>query len=401
MTSQIAISTEISNDQKIAKTAGYYLAFIVLGLITAVLGPTLTGLAAQTNTHISQISFLFTATSLGYLLGSLLGGRIYDRMPGHPVLVGVLIGSAAMIALVPLIPWLVVLMVVMVGLGIVEGFLDVGCNTLLVWVHREKVAPFMNGLHFFFGVGAFVSPIIIAQAVKLSGGITWAYWALALLIAPISLWLVRLPSPPAQIAAKEEQAANRANYLLVVLMVLLLFIYVGAELAFGGWIFTYAVARKLTTETAGAYLTSAFWGALTLGRLISIPLAARLRPRFILLSDLLGCLVSIGIILLWGDSLIATWIGTVGLGLAMASVFPTVITLAERRMTLTAQIMSWFFVGASLGSFLPWLIGQLFERVGPQVVMLIIFVDLLLALGVFFVMISYSARLVEKKRGKD
>jgi len=74
-------------------------------------------------------------------------------------------------------------------------------------------------------------------------------------------------------------------------------------------------------------------------------LAARVRPRFILLSDLLGCLVSIGIILLWGDSLVATWIGTVGLGLAMASVFPTVITLAERRMTLTAQIMSWFLWG--------------------------------------------------------
>jgi len=54
-------------------------------------------------------------------------------------------------------------------------------------------------------------------------------------------------------------------------------------------------------------------------------------------------------------------------------------------------------VGASLGSFLPWLIGQLFEGVGPQVVMLIIFVDLLITLGVFFVMISYSARLVEKK----
>jgi len=200
------------------------------------------------------------ATSLGYLLGALLGGRIYDRTPGHPLLVGVLIGTAATMALVPLVPWLGLLMVLMAVVGIAQGFLDVGCNTLLVWVHRDKVAPFMNGLHFFFGVGAFVSPIIIAQAVSLSGGITWAYWALALLIAPISLWLVRLPSPPAQVAAKEEQAANRANYLLAALMVLLLFLYVGAELAFGGWIFTYAVARQLTTETAGRYLTSAFWG---------------------------------------------------------------------------------------------------------------------------------------------
>ncbi len=397
MTSPIALSTEIGNDRKIAKTAGYYLAFIVMGLIMSSLGPTLTGLAAHTRTQISEISFLFTATSLGYLLGSLAGGRIYDRVPGHPLLVIVLLGTAVTMALAPLIPWLWLLMLLMVVLGIGQGFLDVGCNTLLVWVHRDKVAPFMNGLHFFFGVGAFVAPIIIAQAVGLSGDIIWAYWALALLIAPVSLWLLRLPSPPAQVAPSGEHAAGRVNVLLVVLMVLLLILYVGGELAFGGWIFTYAVARNLTTATLAAYLTSAFWGALTVGRLVSIPLAARVRPRFILLADLLGCLVSVGIILLWPNSLTAVWLGTVALGLAMASVFPTVITLAERRMTLSAQVMSWFFVGASLGSFLPWLIGQLFEKVGPQVVMLIIFVDLLAVLGVFFVMISYSAQVAEKK----
>jgi hypothetical protein len=35
------------------------------------------------------------------------------------------------------------------ALGMAEGALDVGGNTLLVWVHQEKVGPFMNGLHFF------------------------------------------------------------------------------------------------------------------------------------------------------------------------------------------------------------------------------------------------------------
>ncbi len=59
-----------------------------------------------------------------------------------------------------------------------------GGNTLLVWVHREKVGPFMNALHFFLGVGAFLSPIMIAQVVLLSGGIRGAYWALALLMLP-------------------------------------------------------------------------------------------------------------------------------------------------------------------------------------------------------------------------
>ncbi|MBN1312848.1 MAG: MFS transporter, partial [Anaerolineae bacterium] len=393
MTFEIPISPEpvtSINDRKIANTAGYYLAFIVLGLATAVLGPTLTGLAAQTHTEIGAISFLFTTSSLGYLLGSLIGGQLYDRMPGHPLVAGMLVGLAATLALIPLVPWLLVLSLLTMLLGLGQGIVDVGCNTLLVWVHQDKVAPYMNGLHFFFGVGASASPIIIAQAISLSGGIAWGYWILALMAAPISLWLLRLPSPSARTFTPEERGARRPDYRLVVLAALLLFLYVGAEIAFGGWIFTYAVAHKLVTETGGAYLTSLFWGAFTLGRLVSIPLAARVRPRLILLGDLLGCLVSLGIILVWAESAAALWIGTVGLGLAMASVFPTVINLAERRMNLTAQIMSWFFVGGSLGSsLLPWLIGQLFEGIGPHVVMIVILADLVVMLGVFLVTISY------------
>ena len=112
-----------------------------------------------------------------------------------------------------------------------------------------------------------------------------------------------------------------------------------------------------------------------------------------MLGDLLGCLASLGIILLWSDSLVATWIGTAGLGLAMASIFPTVINLAAKRMILTSQIMSYFFVGASLGSAtLPWLIGQLFVGIGPQSMTWAILIDLLVMLGVFFFTLSYSER---------
>jgi FHS family Na+ dependent glucose MFS transporter 1 len=387
-------SVPTAEDRKIAKTAGYYLAFTALGMVAAALGPTLPGLAEHTQTGLREISFLFTARSSGYLIGSLLGGRLYDRLPGHPLMTIVLMVMAVTMALTPIIPLLWLLIAVLLLMGIGEGVLDVGGNTLLVWVHRHKVGPFMNALHFFFGAGAFIAPIIIAQAVKMSGDIYWAYWSLALLIFPISLWLLRLPSPPAQ-TVSEDRPTGQVNHLLVALIVCFFFLYVGAEVAFGGWIFTYAVTLALTAKTFAAYLTSAFWGMLTVGRLVAIPLAIRVRPRFILLGDLLGCLVSVGIILIWRDSLIAVWLGAFGLGFSMASIFPTTLNLAERRMTITGRVMSWFFVGASTGAmFLPWFIGQLFDAFGPQMVMLIILIDLLIATGLFFVLISHSARAV-------
>jgi fucose permease len=120
--------------------------------------------------------------------------------------------------------------------------------------------------------------------------------------------------------------------------------------------------------------------------LIAIPLALRLRPGTILLGGLVGCLVSLGIILQWPSSSVAIWLGTLGMGLSIAPMFPTSINLAERRMAITGQVTSWFLVGASLGSMtLPWLIGQLFESVGPQTMMVVILIDVLLALGIFIV----------------
>jgi len=297
-----------------------------------------------------------------------------------------------MLALVPLMSMLWLLTFILLFLGMAEGALDLGGNTLLVWVHRRQVGPFMNGLHFFFGIGAFLSPIIVAQAVLKSGDITWGYWVIALLALPVAVWLLRLPSPAAQTTAKDSPA-EQVDYWLVILMAFFFFLFVGAEISFGGWISTYAVALDLTSETIAAYLTSAFWGALTAGRLLAIPLAIRFRPRYILLGDLVGGLVSMGILLLWPTSLALTWLATIGMGLAMASIFPTVISMAERRMTVTGRITGWFYVGISVGGMVvPWLIGQFFESIGPQVLTLIIIVDLILAIGVYFVMISVSTR---------
>src|SRR4030067_1578521 len=69
---------------RLTATATYYAAFIGLGLTSASLGPLLPSLADQTLVRLNQVSVLFTARSLGYLIGSLLGGRIYDRRDGDP-----------------------------------------------------------------------------------------------------------------------------------------------------------------------------------------------------------------------------------------------------------------------------------------------------------------------------
>jgi len=377
---------------RLVKTAAYYAAFIILGLTGAVIGPTLPRLAEHTHTQLNQISFLFPASAFGYLLGSLLAGRLYDRLSGHRVLVTVLLVVAGALTLTPLASSIWVLTGILLVLNICTGSIDVGGNTLLVWVHRDKVGPFMNALHFFFGVGAFLSPVIVAQVVSRTGEINLAFWIMALASLPVAIWLIFLRSPKSIVETGGEQKGP-VSVFLVVLVALFLFVYVGAEVGFGNWVFTYTRALDLADEAAAAYLTSAFWGALTLGRLLSIPLAVRFSLRDVLIADLAGCLVSILVIVLFPSSLIALWVGTLGLGFAMAAIFPTTISLAERLLTLTGSITSYFFVGSSLGGmFLPWLISQLFEPVGPQATMFAILGDLLAGVAVFALMMTSARR---------
>ena len=184
-----------AQERRLGQTTAYYLAFGLLGMTYAAVGPTMANLAQQTHSEVSQISYLLTARWLGYLIGSFVGGRLYDRFRGHLVMAAMLVLMALTTAAVPTVPQLWVLVAVLVLYGIGAGAVDVGGNTLLIWVHGRKVGPWMNALHFFYGLGAFIAPLIVAQVVLRTGDFRWAYWLIALLVLPaiFGAWLT--PSP--------------------------------------------------------------------------------------------------------------------------------------------------------------------------------------------------------------
>jgi FHS family Na+ dependent glucose MFS transporter 1 len=379
-------------NQKHTLTAAYYLAFILLGLTVAAEGPTLLKLAEHTSSALDQINSLFLFSSFGYLLGSYIGGRIYDRIPGHRFMSGVLVFLGIMVALVPLATSRSTLFAIVLMLGLFKGALDVGCNTLLLWVHNETVGPFMNGLHAFFGLGAFIAPLIVAQVISVTGDIYWVYWFFAIAAFPLAIWIWNLPSPASRAVPTQHENAG-FPLIPVAIMVLCFVLYVGGEAGYGAWIYTYAFTLKFGTEVTAAYLTSAFWGSFTLGRLLGIWVSTQAKPMTILLLDFAGCIASVGLIMLFQESTIALWIGTILFGISQASIFPTFLTLAEERMHITGTIAGLFLVGAGVGGMiLPWLIGQAFVQVGAGAMMGMIFIGVVLNLLMLFVFTRVSAR---------
>jgi FHS family Na+ dependent glucose MFS transporter 1 len=369
----------------------YYAAFLILGMAAAVLGPTLPSLAEQSRVGLGQVGILFTGRALGYLVGSWRSGHIYDHRPGHPVMVAGLLLLALSLTAIPFSPWLALLFGLVVLLGIAEGGIDVGGNTLLLWRYGHRAGPFMNGLHFFFGLGAFLAPVVVAQALSRTGGVSWAFWGLALLAPVVAIILSRQPSPPSS-RPEGSGPTGPVNRLVVGLILAVFFLYVGAEIGFSGWIFSYARAQGVAEERA-AYLTATFWGAFTIGRLLAIPLAGRVRPSRLVAADWAGCLVGAMALVVWPGSPTALWLGTALLGLAMAAIFPTMLSVAERRIPISGRVTSWFFIAASFSAMLlPWLMGQFFDRFGPSAVMLTLLADILAATLAFATLLAVSRR---------
>ncbi len=359
-------------NNKYVTTVAYYLAFILLGLTISAEGPTLLKLSEHTSSTLGQISSIFLFGSFGYLSGSYISGQIYDRVSGHQFMSAILIMLGIVTALVPVAKSLPMLLGIVLILGLAKGALDVGCNTLLLWVHNEKVGPFMNGLHACFGVGAFIAPLIVAGVMKSTSDIYWVYWSFAIAAFPIAFFIWSLPSPPAR-ATPEEHKATPMPIIPVAVMALCFVLYVGAEAGYGNWIYTYAFKLDLGTEITANYLTSAFWGFFTVGRLLGILISTRAKTLTILTMDFVGCLVSAGLILLFQDSAAILWVGSILLGLSLASIFPTFLTLTEERMHITGAMTGWFLVGGGLGGMImPYLIGQAFVKIGPEAMIAIV-----------------------------
>lgn len=347
----------------------YYAAVLFEGVMLASIGPTLDALADQTRSTTEQIAILFTANALGYITGSLAAGRLYGRVPGNGVLAVALTSMAIFTATIPTLGelWLLVIVYGMIGLSI--GLIDVGSNTLIVWLFRQDVPPYMNALHLAFGIGAFLCPLVVDRfAVGFDDAVT-AYWLFATLMLPVALWVIRTPDPdqPRDAGGAPSLGVVRRHAFFLTLMAVLFFMHVGGELAFGGWIFSYAEELDIGGATSARVLNSVFWGGLVVGRLVAIPLSLRLTPRTMLGLDLVGATASLGLIAALPDWSPALWIGTVGFGASVASVFATCINYTERRMPITGNVTAVMLVGGSIGSMsLPWMIGQLFDRQGPE-----------------------------------
>ncbi|XP_041950578.1 sodium-dependent glucose transporter 1-like [Alosa sapidissima] len=242
----------------------------------------------------------------------------------------------------------------------------------------------MQALHFSFAAGAFVSPIIaklvfgkdhakaandtveasspladrvaqtLSSALHISQGPMYAYFVIGALILLISLafFIPYSCGTPSRDRSRSESGAPlvaKQHTTLVCLLAIFFFWYVGAEVAYGSFIFTYAkdYARMNQAEAAG--LNSLFWGTFAATRGLAIFFAACMYPGTMILLNLVGCTLSSLLLTLFNTSSLALWSCTALYGASMATTFPSGLSWLEQYTAVTGRAAAVFVVGAALG----------------------------------------------------
>ncbi len=380
------------------RSIGYFLLFMSGGLDMSVVGPTLPALAGQTGTTVGEMGLVFFLGAGGVSLGILLGGWTLDRAPGRLVLGGAQLVSGSLLLVVPHIGWYWPLLAIFVVKGVAGGVVGTGANTLLQWVHAGRAGPFVNALHFFFGLGAFLSPFLLGVLLSLGHRYSDAYTVLAVFDLAVGVAvLLRLPSPePPRIKVPENGGTGATrSYLapIVLSAVAFLFFYVSAELTFGGWLYTYAITLGLADAARAAYLTSLFWLAFTIGRLISIPAAVRFSPAHVLAAALVGCGGFLGLLVALPDVPEILWLSAAGIGLCMAPMWPSGYNLAVQSLHLTARVGAAVMLGDGIGGMvLPGLTGLFMERAGAAAMTQLVLASLAATAVAFAAIMWFRAR---------
>jgi FHS family Na+ dependent glucose MFS transporter 1 len=344
----------------------YLSSFIVLGIVMGVLGPALPSLRAQVGASVSAISFVFVAQSAGYLVGAVTGGRLLDRGHGHRLLAVALVLMAVGLVLVAQAGTLVSMCGAFVLLGLAIGFVEVGTNTLLVWARAPTSAAMINALHFVFGCGALLAPLLVNRSLEARGNARLAYVATAV-ASVVAAAIVSLHATPSPVDVAEHARGEIASNRLLLAVSVFFALYVGIEVGFAGWIATYAESVGLGSGSGtGAALTAVFWGAFTFGRLGGVAIASRTRPVTLLLgSCTLTVLAAVALVAARGSGA-AVWIATIVFALGLAPQFASMIAFASEHLPLTGSATSWFLAASAIGGFtVPWLIGQLLSASGP------------------------------------
>ena len=260
--------------------------------------------------------------------------------------------------------WTLFCFAVPYGLG--AGAIDASVNH---YVANSFSGSVMNFLHCFYGVGAVISPMIMAQALRLARwneGYRWTAFVQMgiLLVCVLSLPLWKNNKNAAQETNEDSSGIREALKVPgVVTTLIAFFAYCSGEATCFLWTASYFAGTKqgLSAELIASF-GSLIFGGLMLGRLISGFVSNRLGDRRLIRLGISVEFLGIALVLLPVQHYALAAIGFIVVGMGMGPVYPAIQHMAPANFGKrhSAAVIGLQMASAYVGStFMPMLFGNL------------------------------------------
>jgi fucose permease len=270
-------------------------------------------------------------------------------------------------------------------LGLGFGGIDYGLNVMVASGFGASSTAMLNILNAHFGLGAVAGPMLLGVlGSRAYPGVFVGGTVVGLLLIP-PLWSVR--DGTGRGVRESSERKGRANehpsehgleekppgpgwavFGILGAFVGVYILHVGIETGVGGWEPSQLRALGHGSGTA-AIATTGFWLAMTVGRFLTAPLSMRLRPPTIVIT---GCAAMTAFLVLAAVPPLAPY-AYLGVGLAIAPIFPTGLIWLGERLPATASAGAWVIAASMIGGVLfPPLLGLAFQGVGVAAVPLLL-----------------------------
>jgi fucose permease len=372
-----------------------YAAFIALGMPDGLLGIAWPSIRVDFGIPLDSLGLLLFASVTGYTTSTFLSGALVARIGvGRLLAISCGLTGAALVGYT-LVPqwWMMVLLGIMAGLG--AGAIDAGLNTYAAAHFRPGLVQW---LHASYGVGVTIGPIIMTLALTTLDSWRVGYRVVAGFQVLMALaFALTLPwwANQQERAADGPHEKRLTDYKTplsetirrprVWLSVLLFFLYVGAEVSLGTWAYTLLTeSRGIAPQMAG-FWAGGYWATFTVGRILAGVFAHRLGIDALVQGGLTLALLGTGL-LWWNPFVLANLLAVALVGLAIAPVFPALISGTSRRVEarFAANTIGMQMAATGLGgALIPSLVGVLARRASLEVIPVCLVVLFAALLGLY------------------
>lgn len=348
-----------------------YLIFISLGLPDSLLGSGWPTMHAAFSVPSSYAGYVSMAISFMTIISALLSPIMIKRF--HTkwiVIVSIFLTVMGLIGF-SISTSYAMLFVFAVPYGMGAGAIDASVNH---YVANNYSGSVMNFLHCFYGVGAVISPNIMAVALSKASWNEGYRWTAYIQIFILLICIISLPlwKKNESDSNKQEEEVARIREALkrpgVVLTLIAFFAYCSGEATCFLWTSSYfAGVKEGLTDHLIASFGSLIFGGLMLGRLISGFVSNRLGDRMLIRIGIFVEVVGILLVMIPVASFIPAAIGFVIIGTGMGPVYPAIQHMAPTNFgeRYSAAVIGLQMASAYIGStFMPMIFGNIQEKIG-------------------------------------